>query len=153
MGCHYNCTHIIFGLFIHFNLSHNLSFLLHTSCSGFVKEFLALNHSKQLTHRADHVGCGPLIFRKPECCHLGWGENDEGLSQGTKSLTQHHHCVRDLQTADARFAQEAHYSSEHVQPGAQDQLQGQDDGDQSDVNMNVCFYLSLELKSCNNSAL
>lgn len=81
------------------------------------------------------------MVRKPECCHLGWGENDEGLSQGTESLTQHHYYVRDVKTLGAWCAHEAQHGSKHVQPGAQDQLQGQDGGDRS---KSIFFQLYIE---------
>ena len=81
--------------------------------------------SKSLTHGGDHVSCGTLVVREPESSQLGGGENDEGLSDGTKGLTYHHCRVWDCILRLLKFPKEAHQTSEHVQPGSQNQLQSQ----------------------------
>lgn len=103
------------------------------SCIETVKAVLAnsrpaLSSTKSLTHRGDHVSGGALVLREPESCQLGGGEDDEGLSQGTKGLTQHH-CIELVCMIIARGGHcpnETHQASEHVQPGSQNHLQSRD---------------------------
>lgn len=88
-------------------------------------EIIPSSQKQWLTHGADGVCCGPLTVRKPQGCQLGGGENDEGLSQGTEGLAQHHDHVPGFMHIVLWSADEAQRSSKHVQPGAEDQLQGE----------------------------
>lgn len=62
------------------------------------------------------------MFREPQRCQLGGGENDEGLSQGTKGLTHKHYRVLDFKTLHRQCPAGAQQGSNHVQPGSQNQL-------------------------------
>lgn len=87
---------------------------------------VATTPNDKLTHGSDGVGRGALVVGEPQRHLLGGGENDEGLSQGAEGLAQHHHGEQ-VAPAQQRPA-EAQHGAEHVEPRAQNQLQGKPRG-------------------------
>lgn len=83
---------------------------------------VAVTASDKLTHGGDGVGRGALVVGEPQRHLLGGGENDERLGQGAEGLTQHHHGEQ-VAPAKQRPAV-AQHRTKHVEPGAQNQLQG-----------------------------
>lgn len=85
--------------------------------------FKCVTKCKKLTHGGDHVSCCTLVIREPEGCKLGGGKNDEGLTQGTKRLTQHDNSIADCGRFSSQRSTDAHQGTNHAQPGTQNQLQ------------------------------
>lgn len=83
----------------------------------------------KLTHGGDGVGRGALVVGEPQRHLLGGGENDEGLGHGAEGLAQHHH--GEQVTRAQQRPTETQHGAEHVEPRAQNQLQGKPRGQRS----------------------